>query len=68
MLTDVNYYLIVIDLSYVTVWLMWIKINEMFCIPQHHSTYSHAKIMIAKIILYAKMLHHVIKNSQKHII
>jgi hypothetical protein len=29
MLTDVNYYLIVIDLSYVTVWLMWIKINEM---------------------------------------
>jgi hypothetical protein len=29
MLTYVNYYLIVIDLSYVTVWLMWIKINEM---------------------------------------
>jgi hypothetical protein len=28
MLIDVNYYLIVIDLSYVTVWLMWIKINE----------------------------------------
>jgi hypothetical protein len=27
MLTDVNYYLIVIDLSYVTVWLMWIKWN-----------------------------------------
>jgi hypothetical protein len=44
MLTDVNYCLIVIDLSYVTVWLMWIKNkwNEMkpkhFALPVLHYT------------------------------